>query len=184
MPVRLTIEKHHIQSGNFWTNVYYMAGGTALGDHITDAEAIMQAERSVLPMAYTITKYRLDDGIPDTDNFWTSAVNLAGQRNGGAASNLMPLFAVARVDFSFGDGGRPGRKFLKCLFETDVNGWLLEAALVTQLQAYAATVVGAGILDPQGNIATGGSVYPSASMRQLRRGSKKKDTQSSPGTTP
>jgi len=170
---RITIEKFNSTQGEYWVNVYWTAG--TIGDAGPVAAALIAAERALYYPSVTITKARIDDGVPNTDLFSTVVVNQAGTR--GAAADPLPLFAVGRVDFTINGQGRPGRKYLRgFLQESDTSNFVLTAGAITALQTYADAVVAAGVTDADGQAIVDGSPMPAIGMRQLRRGSKKKAT--------
>lgn len=179
MPLRLTTEKEY--QGEFWTNVYWLDHETVAAA-LADGLAIIQAEQAASAAAVLFTRYRVDDAVIETDNYQTVIVNQYGAV-AADGNQLMPLFACLRVDFTV-SGGRPSRKYFRgMLYESNVDGpFNLVPAFVTARQADLATNIAAvaSYVDVDGQEITGGLVYPKVAMRQLRRGSKKKDTQSTP----
>lgn len=174
MPMRITIEKFLPSQGEYWTNVYWADFPTPAAA-IPTAEDLVTAERGIHLPAVTFTKFRIDDGTPDTEIWETQVLNLQGLAS--TTGEMMPLFVVARVDFTVAGGGRPSRKYLRgVLTEEVVNGFLLNAGMLTVLGSYAAAVAAAATHDVDGQGITGGSAHPQPGMRQLRRGSKKKTT--------
>lgn len=175
MPFRITVEKYASNLGEYWTNVYWSAGADLAGAAL-DADAIVAAERPLYGSWVVITKYRVDDAVPLTDNYKTTNVNLPGT-NATAAGEFLPLFCVGRVDFNT-QTGRPSRKYLRgTMFEGEVQGMLVLPAAVARLQAYGdAVVAAAGTVDVDGQDFANASASNQVAMRQLRRGSKKKTT--------
>lgn len=170
---RLTIEKYFAGLGEYWTNIYWTDG--TISEAGSALAAIIAAERALYYPTVTITKARVDDGVPNTDVFVTSVINQAGTR--AASSDPLPLFAVARVDFSIAGQGRPGRKYLRgVLQENDTASFNIVSGLLTSLQTYADAVVAAGVTDEEGQAFSSGAPALQVGMRQLRRGSKKKIT--------
>lgn len=175
MPYRITVEKYYGGGNKYWTNVYHTTAGdfaaaTAVGTAIANAELPLYVSGIV------ISKFRIDDMTPNTDNFITKPVNLPGTRAAKAAGvELLPFFVVARVDFGPSGFGRPSRKYLRgVLWEDDGNLTSITAAMNTILQNYGAAIVNAGVTDESGNDLQTSAVWQAFAMRQERRGSKKK----------
>lgn len=171
--LRIVVEKFQSDLGEYWTNVYHISGSNPAGASSIGA-AIAAAERPLYGPHVTLVKYRIDDTIEGTDNYLTVALNQAGTRSAANAASSAPLFAIARVDFNVGAGGRPCRKFMRCLQDADSVGPTITSAMITLLNTYASAVVNQIITDPQGNAVTSHAVHPLIGMRQLRKGSKKK----------
>lgn len=177
MPYRITVEKYNPAFAEYWTNVYWALVNT-LSDASVVADSIVTAERPLYVPSTTITKARLDDGMPDTEVFQTNIYNQAGTRDTTGLGDLVPLFVVDRVDFGT-VGGRPSRKYLRGgLCEADVGAaGALSTARLTLLANYGLAIVGGtGICDVDGQDLTVAAPWRQAAMRQLRRGSKKKVT--------
>lgn len=128
-----------------------------------------------------ITKARIDDNVKDTDNYDTVSYNREGEATHSTVE-LVPLFVVGRVDFDVSGGGSPSRKYLRAvLSEGDISFVSLGATAISRLNAFGDAIVAIGtICDPQGQLFVDAVVWPAPQMRQLRRGSKKKSTPSSP----
>lgn len=172
---RVTSEKFHSGTGEYWTNVYHV-----LTDSMAEAEvaalAIVAAERAVTDNRITFTKVRVDDGLPHTDIWWTGINNVAGLLD-SSGSDLFPLFVVARVDLAVAGGGRPSRKYLRGAFsEGEATISSIHSVVQGRLADYAAALAAAGCCDPQGQAVITGAPWPAPAMRQLRRGSKKRVT--------
>jgi len=173
MPYRITIEKYMPLFPEYWTNIYWV---NALDMPTAQAvvPALINAEKALYTNVVTITKARVDDGVPGTDVFSTSIHNVVGTR-ATPASEMMPLFVVLRVDFGSLDGGRPSRKYLRgVLWETDGTHASLNAPLLTLAANYGLAVVGTAVCDPQGFDLNSAAPWSAPAMRQLRRGSKRK----------
>jgi hypothetical protein len=172
MAVRLTVEKFHALSGEFWTNVYWLNQPTP-DDALTHANDIVLAERNVTLPEVTFTKIRIDDGIENTEEWTTVVFNVPGLLTGQVGDPL-PLFVVARVDFSVAGGGRPSRKYLRgVLTEGTMSFAAIASGLITALQAYANAVAATSACDVDGQDIVSGAPHLQPAMRQLRRGSKK-----------
>lgn len=172
--LRVTIEKHYALAGEYWTNVYFH-GGNDFAAAAQFANGVVAAERALYHSGITITKYRIDDNVENTDNFVTVPLNVSGTR--AATSDPLPLFATGRVDFAAGTG-RPSRKYIRGLLqENDTAAFKLTNSALAELQAYGSAVVAAGdYVDVDGQDISSAAASPDIAMRQLRRGSKKKVT--------
>jgi len=170
---RLHIEKYHALSSEYWVNRYFIDAAT-LADAALASNGIVDAEKPLYSPDVVITKSHVDDNVPNTSNYQTTIRNLAGTRTSHAGDRL-PLFVVARVDFSVAGGGRPSRKYLRGVFyEMDVSFSSIATLMLTSLNTYASSVAASGACDPQGQDIISGAAFLSPAMRQLRRGSKKK----------
>ena len=184
MPVfRVITEKYSPGFGEYWSNVYHMNGSNMadLAAHVTN---LVNAEKLLYYGSTLITKSRIDDEAPNTDNFITVIRNMNGTRAVPAAPGdaSMPLFVTARVDFGVAAGGRPCRKYLRsCLAEADCLGTVLAPAMISLLGGYVATCLTLPLCDPAGNLINSGAAMNVLQMRQLRRGKKRKVTPSLPG---
>lgn len=170
---QLEIEK--VYNGEFWVN-RYMLDVADLAAAASPSNAIMAAERAVTDDRITFTKYNVRTATVGDDVYATVPVNLPGL-SANAGADLMPLFAVVRVDFAAAVG-RPSRKYLRgCLKENHTDGFTILSNVVTFFQSNYATVVAgvAAFCDVDGDDITSGAVSPRVGMRQLRRGSKKKN---------
>ena len=177
MSTRLTIEM--LYQGEYWTNVYWLAGDIA--DAGSPAAAIINAQRAVTLGGILFTKFRVDDGVKDTDVFITAPINQFGLRSTGG-NEMVALFNTCRVDFAAGVG-RPSRKYLRgVLHEDDVQFNTIKASTLDFVKTTYADVVAAvtAYEDVDAEDITGGTVFPFVQMRQLRRKNKKKTTPSSP----
>lgn len=174
-PFRIIVEKYMASNGEYWVNQYWTPA-VDLDAANTVAASVMAAERLLYWNGVTITKTRVDDNTPLTDQFITVPQNLAGTR-ATPASNSAPLWVTARVDFAVAGNGRPSRKYLRgVLFEEDFSSIDLSTTVKTLLQTYANTIVGLNICDPDMQDLLSGAPFNAPQMRQLRRGSKKPAT--------
>src|SRR5687768_17061270 len=170
MPARIIVEFFNTGTAEYWTNRYFTSDAyTAAG---TTIDALVAAHLPMLLNSCILTKVRVDDNVPDTDNFDTVSFNVTGTRAVGS-DHMYPLFNTVRIDFDVAGGGRPSRKFLRAaLLEGDVNFVTLQAGIITAANTFADAIVAIGtIVDPQGNDFIDGVVWPAPQMRQLRRGS-------------
>lgn len=170
---RVTVEKWKPAAAEYWTNVYH-CNVADIAAALDFGAAVVIAERPLYKGGITITKIRADDATPLTEVSGTIVYNLTGTRNTTGSDDL-PLFVVARVDFSTVGGGRPSRKYLRGVFEeNDVSFSTISSGVLSELQTYAAAVVAAAGADVDNQLFSSGTVLPAPAMRQLRRGSKKK----------
>jgi hypothetical protein len=170
---RVLVEKS--QFGEFWSNRYFVEAAT-LAAAADKAEEIANIENNVYPPHTIVSKVRVDDLNPQTDNFITRQLDLAGGR--AATSPDMPLFVCWRVDLAVSAGGRPDRKFLKGVQHSDSSGGGITAASRAFVDAqYVQPLLAlAGLISGGGGTYTGGTVLERAGMRQLRRGSRRRAT--------
>lgn len=167
------IEK--VYQGEYWTNRYIVAAPD-LPSAVAIASQIVGIERAIYSNVILVTRYRVSDGQPDTDVYQVINVNLFGNM-ATPTTDLLPLFVVARFDFNTAGGGRPSRKYIRgTLTEGGIAFNTITPTTVTFLDTtYAAPLVAlAGFVDVDGQEIVSGSVFPQVSMRQLRRGSKRK----------
>lgn len=167
----LDIEKY--LGGEYWTNRYIINQ-----TDITAAQAsglgITNFERSITSDLVTFTKYRVSDLDPATDVYVIVPLGNLGQR--GAATPLLPLFNVVRVDFGTGFG-RPSRKYLRgVLVEGDISFNTISTDLITLINTnYADPLVAApSYVDVDGEPIINRAVHPDVAMRQLRRGTRRR----------
>lgn len=171
-PFETTIEKSLY--GEFWVNRYYLdapdlASASAL------AEQIYDAERTIHRAMVVFTKLSVRSTVLNDFVYQSIPLNQPGL-NANPTGNMMPLFAVARVDLSVA-ASKPSRKYLRgVLSEDDVNAMDVSSTMVTFINTnYVNVIAGiAGLCDPQKADIYGGACSPKTGIRQLRRGSKKK----------
>lgn len=166
-----TIEKYY--NGEYWVNHYYLDVADLLAAY-SAALDIMELERAVTYSTVTFTKVSARTTADLDYIFQTGAVNLPGL--GGGVGQMMPLFVVARCDFTV-TASRPSRKYLRgVLSEDSVTGMTLTPDTVTYINTnYVTPLVNmAAYVDKQGQPVVGGACSPNTGMRQLRRGSKKR----------
>lgn len=174
MPVyRITVEKHMAAVQEYWTNVYH--ANVDAGNFSSLAGELVAAELQMYPASVTITKVSIDQ--PGRDDTYEQPVifNVAGTRIIG--SELMPLFVCGRVDLTY-QNSRPGRKYIRAVLEErDTSITAIGGDSRSVLQTYLDRLLQIGELcDEDGDPLTGGAVFPAPTMRQLRRGSKKRRT--------
>jgi hypothetical protein len=177
--LRIITEKFMPARGEYFTNVY-LAAGSSPAAAAGKAASLVDAERAIFGSYVLFTKSRIDDMIPENDNYYVESVMLPGLRPGMVETVHTALFNVGRCDFRVQGGGRPSRKYVRNVMENDTSGNLWSAGYTTLMNTYINTVIGVGLVDPQGNALISGFLWLEVAMRQVRRGSKKKDTQSSP----
>lgn len=176
---RATVEKYMPSRAEYWTNVYHVIAAD-LTEASTHANSIATHELALYTADITLTKVRVDDMNPLTDQFLTTVRNAAGTRTTATGEGVV-LFVVGRVDFSVADFGRPCRKYIRGLYEVDVVGMNLSTEYLGLLNTYANALEALPICDPAGKDITTGEAFPQVAMRQLRRGSKKRSPHSAVG---
>lgn len=172
---RITIEKNRPDTQRTWTNIYYV-NVADLQTAITHIANFANAERALYPSFVYITKGRADDAVANTDQYGTQVFNAAGLRT-PPNSDSAPLWVTARVDFTVAGFTSPSRKYLRgCLFESDFTINALGTDITALLNTYADTVVALPFCDVDMEDIIDGVPFPAPQMRQLKRGSKKKNT--------
>lgn len=180
MPFRITIEKFYPEAYEYWTNVYFVQANT-LGDAGPIGSQIVQAERTIHGTGVIFTKMRVDDNVKDTEVYSTVNLNLNGQRT--ISGDLSPLFVTQRVDMNV-TGGRPSRKFYRGVLSEGVltSFGRMTAPWIAEMETFCALLGNiSGLVDVDGQEVINVVCAIVAANRQLRRGSKKKNTQSSGG---
>lgn len=172
---KVTIQKTY--QGRHWVNVYHL--DTPLEDSGGALADLVQAEVAVHNTAVLITNARASTVTPNDQQYISTPINLFGTKNSGN-TQLLATFIAARIDFAAGLG-RPSRKFIRgSLQEEDVTTFTLGGPGAAAYATYGAAVLAVpGICDVDGEPLTAYAVYPEITNRQHRRGSKKKNTQSS-----
>ncbi len=179
---RWMVDVEKLLQGEYWTNRYIveaanLAAATAIGS------SIAAIERAILYSPVLQTKFRVSDGLNNTDVYQIFNLNLLGL-NAINTNTLLPLFNVLRVDFNTAGGGRPSRKYLRgCLAENVINFNTIDTPFLDFITAnYVAPMIDlVGFVDIDGQQITSGSPYPFVAMRQLRRGSKRKTPEPNTG---
>lgn len=176
MPLfKIDIEKEF--SNEFWTNVYY-ATSVDLGAAHLVAQGILQAERQFHKDVVLFTRYRTSTVLQGDFQYITSIANLNGLV--GSSSPRIPLWNVVRADM--GDGGfkRPERKYYRLpLTEDEQDNGVLTNGVFTLVQQSLVNLLGdfAGEwCGPNSEPIVSVAVYPNVAMRQLRRGSRRRQT--------
>lgn len=173
MPLyQVDIEKNYL--GEYWTNRYLITAedlveAEGYGSQIVSFEQIIHAD------GILFTKMRVSDTFENTDQYVSIALNTFGAYNVNEAL-LLPLFNVARVDFS-PTAGRPSRKYLRgVLTEDDINYNQIVTNRLNSIQTdYVAPLMSlVPFVDPQQSVFFRASVSPFVGMRQLRRGSRRR----------
>lgn len=163
-------------SGEFWTNRYLCDIPPGDSASLTFMSAIVNIEKTLYPSAVIITKARHSTLTPNDDAYQIVVYNIPGTRPGVIVTDLLPLFNVARVDFTAGLG-RPSRKYLRAaLTETDISAQAITSTQITYINTNYVTPMLALThwVDPQGEAFLVGSVSAPVGMRQLRRGSRRR----------
>jgi hypothetical protein len=170
---KLDIEKRWL--GEFWTNRYILQG-ESITELIPSAEEIVAAEKAIHLSVVTFTKYRISDSDPSTSTFVIVPINDVGDRNAGSAG--LPAFNCVRVDFPAGFG-RPSRKYLRLpLQSAEVSNNDIAIGLISLVNTQYGAVLGdlVTFVDVDGETLGTGVAQQQVAMRQLRRGSKRRQT--------
>lgn len=168
------IDSEKMFQGEYWTNRYIVAAAD-LAAASAAGNAIVGHERAITRTDVLFTKYRASDGQPDTDIYQVYNVNDFGTK--APNGDMLPLFVVARFDFNVAGGGRPSRKYMRgVLSEGEITFNTIAGTAVTLLNTNFATPMAdlAAYVDVDGQAISDGQCFPFVSMRQLRRGSKRK----------
>jgi hypothetical protein len=175
------MDAEKLYQNEYWSNRYVIEADN-LDDASVTAAAIRLVEVNCTHSFATLTKYRVSSDNPFDDVYQIINDNRPGTWAWEGA--VLPLFNRVRIDFNTVGGGRPSRKYwAPPLTESDVNGNQLEAATISHFNtAYVAALLAIEhFVDVDGQQFSSGSVFPSVAMRQLRRGSKRKQTPVIPG---
>ena len=185
---RWVVDIEKLYQGEYWTNRYIVAAADLIAAQSIGSQ-IVGIERAIHLSPVLFTRYRVSDGVKDTDVYIVANLNLFGTGNLDNAA-MLPLFNVLRVDFNTQGGGRPSRKYLRgVLQENNIAYNDINAPALTNYNTNYATPLAAlaGFVDVDGQEIVQGSAYPFVAMRQLRRGSKRKTPTTNtppPGGTP
>ena len=157
----------------YFTNVYHLEAASltdaqTMGFAIVDAEKLIHHE-NVLFDRMRVSAMPVSGGV-----FIATGLTGPGLAPGPAD---VPLFVVARMEFTTGFG-RPGIKMYRgVLTEGDLVGLdALSTAFITFMSGWVGDLIDAvpTLQKVNGEIFVGGSVSPTPGMRQLRRGSAKR----------
>lgn len=157
----------------YWTNVYHINASTLTAAR-TIADDIITRERARHRNVVNYTYARLRPKLLSSGGGTKWATGGTGDINAAGVS-YMPLFNCIRVDFLTATG-RPSRKYYRTpVYDANQTNGLLTAATRTDWATWAAGLAAvAGFVDPQGQTFVSAYVAPEVGMRQLRRGSKRK----------
>lgn len=157
------------------TNTYHVEAGS-LSEAAGQGEKILTYQKTILPAGFAFNAVRASTMIPNDNSFYTIPVDVQGTRV--ASSDPMPMFCRFRVDFSIGYR-RPLRKFLLVPLEGDQNsGQFSQAARDFVTNNYITPMLADPIIQlvaSDGSPVNSATVNPAVGMRQLRRGSKRKN---------
>jgi len=169
------IDIQKVLGSEYWTNRYHVTAGS-FTEALAAGEEIAQAERAQTLSSVTFVSLRASVPGPENDSYQVQPLGYSGGIGGGSIS--MPLFVVVRVTFSKGPG-RPDVKYLKAMANNDSlqDPFNYKDSVVTGINnGYVALVFAVeGLCDAGGNSYVSASVDKRVGMRQLRRGSKKRD---------
>lgn len=173
MPTKLQVEKFLPAAGEFWVNTYNLVAAWDSNVAFAAALAVVDAEQTLHLTNVIITKFRLSDDVPLTNNFRSTVVNRLGTRQ--IQGDLMPLFVTARLDLSTGVG-YPNRKYYRgVLLESETTFTTFLQSFISTFGVFGDALLAIPELCTRNNV-TFVQSRPALSpaMRQLRKGSKKK----------
>lgn len=172
---KLDIEKFY--QGEYWTNVYYLGPDlTTLTDAANMAEIVVDTERTIHKTVVNFTRFRVSTITPGDFQYRTVVLNQSGLAN--VSQDIMPLWDVARVDLTDEGFKRPERKYYRLPLQegeqsnTDLNPTLI--GIINSAWSSALGDPNLTLVGPNGEAITAASTHPRVAMRQLRRGSKRK----------
>lgn len=169
--LQVDIEKY--LNGEYWTNRYYITA-TSISGAVPIANAIASREQGIHSNVVQFTKARVSTPAPNDNQYTIIPLNFNGTNPDN--SGLLPLFNVLRIDFPSGFG-RPYRKLFRgCLTEQNTTaGLIVDSAFGALVSNYTLNMDGE-ITDREGIVLGRGVLFPRAQMRQLRRGTKRRQT--------
>lgn len=173
MVVKLDTQK--IINGQYWTNRYLLDldGPESVSDAMI--LSVVASEKVIHSSAVGFVSARVSDDVIGTDNF--RIFPLSGVGTQPVTGGTLPGWMTTRVDFGI-SFGRPCRKYYRSYVgEVAIDGhvWIAEyvASIQTTLTDLLALIP--TFCDPQGNHWQSVITKTEAQMRQLRRGSRKKE---------
>jgi len=159
----------------YWTNVYHV-NVASLADALTEGYQLVDREKVIHHTNVAFDRIRVS-AMPVSGGQFISAA-LVGDGLAPGPSDV-PLFVVARVEWTVGFG-RPGVKMYRgALVEADIVG---PTALTPEVRSFYATWAAETLVQVptlqkmSGGVFTAGVLSPSPGMRQLRRGSRRRTT--------
>lgn len=170
MPLyKVDVEKLYLTE--YWSNRYLVEANT-IQDAANAADTIVATERTFHTTLVQFTKVRTSEFPQGGGFFIVKPIGLPGQR--ANSGDLLPLFVTVRVDFPAGLG-RPSRKYYRgVISEADIAGANLLAAARTFIQTSVNAFDPQPLVDPQVSPLGTGVVQSTVQMRQLRRGTKRR----------
>lgn len=169
------IDTQKSMGGEYWTNRYHCVAGS-LDDALQIGLELSAKEAAQSLSQVSFVSVRASTPQKGDDVYLVEQVNYNGGITAGGTS--MPLFVVARLTFTKGPG-RPDVKYFKGMLNTDAtaDAFTLKGNVVTGLQdgIAAALLATEGLSSADGDPYTNIKVDKRIGMRQLRRGSKKRD---------
>lgn len=158
----------------YWINVYHASVPDQAGA-VDVANQVIAIERGAHMVAVSFVNFRVRQVDVLAQAGTVYPIGLTGQVGN---TPYLPLFVVARVDFAVYTG-RPSRKYMKFPISGSAvdNGNFTTAALGFYNTNYAEALEGvANLCDNNEQPFLSIKVNPTVGMRQLRRGSRKKET--------
>lgn len=174
MVVKLDVQK--TTANIFWTNRYLLDFATIGEVTLAMITDIVNGEKAVHSPSVQFVSARVSDMIEGTDNFivypWTGTGAAAG--TGGN----VPGYCTLRLDAGVGVG-RPCRKYYRVYVATSAtDGPNWQASYRNSCATALATMMSQvpALCDPQGNHWVNTAVKLQIQMRQIRRGSRRRET--------
>lgn len=174
---QIDIEKRLGQE--FWTNVWNVDAGN-LQEAIGAAQDIILMEQAIHTSYVTFTKARVRTPVQGDFIFETIPINELGTID-PLGDSYLPLFNCVRVDFGV-SASKPSRKYFRLpLLESQQTNGLLVGAFRLQVEQQIAQrlialqTAGTPLVDVDAQPLNGANVAIDVAMRQLRRGSKRKE---------
>lgn len=158
----------------YFTNRYLVSEGS-VGAAVAHVAPLVDLEKQFFGTSVVFDKARVSDGVPGTDSY--VIVPLTGTGGVTSGSNPTPLFNVMRVDLGVG-AGRPSRKYYRVyVTQGQQNGvnWTTGFVETVQVNWNAMIASAVPLCDPQGQLIISATAFLPVGMRQVRRGSKKKN---------
>ena len=172
---RFTIDIEKRLVNEYWSN-RYTSESPSLAAAVSAGQTIVTAERSFTSNQVTFTTLRVRSQGAGDDQFSIVPLNVLGQRV-LALTTMLPLFNVVRVDIQ-ATTGRPSRKYYRAVLgEGDIEFTGIAQAVLDLVQGAVNTALNAEqLVDVDGDDWIQAAAQTSVGMRQLRRGSRRRQT--------
>lgn len=157
-----------------WCNTYHIQASD-LSEASTIAGFAAVAEQVIHQDYVLIERARVSQVVPNTDDFETLVLNIAGSRS--AVSLSLPLWNTFRVDFGVA-ASRPSRKYIRGpVLQVDQNGDVVQSSGLTIMASYITAIsaqfsadgIAPGLVDESGNPFTAAIPHNRVVLRPLHR---------------